>query len=107
MSLIKVEKLELQHEANQLLVFQLLDEYARDIMGGGEALSDFVKENLGKELAKRPTAHVFVALYNDEHAGNPSTTTTTTTTSITTINDNTNQAWQYVLKGSAHLHVNP
>lgn len=37
--------------------------------GGGEQLSDYVKENLITELMKRPTAHVFLARLDDKPAG--------------------------------------
>ena len=39
----------------------LLDAYARDAAGGGDALSDFAKENLVKELAVRPQAFSVLA----------------------------------------------
>jgi GNAT superfamily N-acetyltransferase len=48
---------------------QLLDEYARDPMGGEKSLSDYVKANLAAELAKRKTAHVILAFVDDEPAG--------------------------------------
>ena len=43
------------------VMLSLFDEYSRDIMGGGEELSAYTKENLVTELCKRPTAHVFIA----------------------------------------------
>ncbi|RFO96960.1 GNAT family N-acetyltransferase [Rhodoferax lacus] len=39
----------------------LLDAYARDPMGGGEALSDFAKANVVSELAKLPYAFSLLA----------------------------------------------
>lgn len=41
---------------------RLLNEYAQDPMGGGQALPPFVQANLAAELRKRPTAHVLFAL---------------------------------------------
>lgn len=50
-----------QAEHAQALV-RLLNEYALDPMGGGQALPAFVQANLAAELHQRPTAHVLLAL---------------------------------------------
>ena len=50
------------------LVF-LLNEYARDIMGGGEDLSPSTKVNLVPELKKRPGVHIVLAFLEGEPAG--------------------------------------
>ena len=50
-------------------IIMLMDEYARDPMGGGQGLSDYAKTNLISELAIRKTAHVFIALVDDKPAG--------------------------------------
>ncbi len=50
-------------------VVQLLDHYARDPMGGGEALTPYVKSNLVSELRKRESAHVILAFVDGEPAG--------------------------------------
>jgi GNAT superfamily N-acetyltransferase len=55
-------------EHTQALV-QLMNEYALDPMGGGEALPDHVKANLAAELHKRKTAHVILALADRQPAG--------------------------------------
>ncbi len=47
----------------------LLDEYASDPMGGAQPLTDQVKNNLVRELHKRPTAHVVLAFDGDIPAG--------------------------------------
>lgn len=47
----------------------LLDEYARDEMGGGRALADEVKGRLAATLAERPGAHVLLAWVDGEPAG--------------------------------------
>lgn len=51
--------LNLPTHADALMV--LLDEYARDPMGGGKALSDYAKANLIAELNRRSTVHVILA----------------------------------------------
>ena len=48
---------------------QLMDEYARDPMGGGKALTPFVRANLVSELMKRDAAHVILAFAEGKPAG--------------------------------------
>jgi ribosomal protein S18 acetylase RimI-like enzyme len=50
-------------------IVQLMDEYARDPMGGGQGLSEEVKSNLPMALSKRSNAHVILALAELEPAG--------------------------------------
>jgi ribosomal protein S18 acetylase RimI-like enzyme len=50
-------------------IVQLMDEYARDPMGGGQALSEAVKSSLPFALSQRSNAYVILALVNDEPAG--------------------------------------
>ena len=45
-------------QCNELV--ELLNVYAKDIMGGGESLAEYTQLNLASELRKRPTAHVFL-----------------------------------------------
>jgi len=47
----------------------LLDNYARDPMGGGNTLSSEVKKNLVKELSKRPYAFSLISYINGNAAG--------------------------------------
>ena len=47
----------------------LLDEYARDEMGGGSPLADEVKANLAQALAARSGAHVLLAWVDDQPVG--------------------------------------
>lgn len=47
----------------------LLDAYARDPMGGGEALTDEAKARLCDDLAARPDAASFIAWVDGEAAG--------------------------------------
>lgn len=50
-------------------VVELLDAYARDIMGGGEPLTDSVKERLPRDLSAFPTALVLLARVDGVPAG--------------------------------------
>lgn len=50
-------------------IIDLLDQYARDPMGGGEPLAASTRENLIGELRKRNTAHIILALVDDKPAG--------------------------------------
>lgn len=55
-------------EHAQALV-QLMNEYALDPMGGGQALADHVQANLAAELHNRPSAHVVLAFADRQPAG--------------------------------------
>jgi GNAT superfamily N-acetyltransferase len=50
-------------------IVYLLNEYAKDPMGGGAELSDFVKTNLISEMAKRASVHAILAFVNGKPAG--------------------------------------
>jgi GNAT superfamily N-acetyltransferase len=50
-------------------VIALMDEYARDPMGGGSGLSDYAKANLISELAKRQTVRAILAFVDRQPAG--------------------------------------
>lgn len=50
-----------QNPAHCAALVMLLDAYAQDPMGGGEALAQDVKERLCKDLAARPNAASFIA----------------------------------------------
>lgn len=50
-------------------VRDMLDHYAKDPMGGGEALPPQVLHDLPAELAKRPHAFSVLAFVNDQPAG--------------------------------------
>lgn len=47
----------------------LLDAYARDPAGGGEPLSDFARQNLVAELARRPQAYSVLAWVDGQPVG--------------------------------------
>ncbi len=50
-------------------IIKVLDSYARDPMGGAEALGDYTKENLIEELKKRDWAVAFLAMLGEEPVG--------------------------------------
>ncbi len=50
-------------------VIHLLNEYAKDEMGGGTELGAFAKANLVEELKKRPGVFVVLAFLDNEPAG--------------------------------------
>jgi ribosomal protein S18 acetylase RimI-like enzyme len=50
-------------------IVALLNQYAMDLMGGGEQLSEFTQKNLASELAKRASAHVILAFVDHIPAG--------------------------------------
>ena len=50
-------------------IVQLLDAYAQDPAGGGTPLSDFAKQNLVAQLAKRPQAFSVLAFAGDKPVG--------------------------------------
>jgi len=51
------------------IIVELLDEYARDPMGGGSPLPGDVRRRLPGELARRPGAHALMARLDGEPAG--------------------------------------
>lgn len=58
------------HNAKQAMAFiHLLDEYARDPLGGGEALTDEVKQNIVPSLAAFPGAFSVLAYDGEEAIG--------------------------------------
>lgn len=60
---------DLSAPAHAEALVQLLNEYASGQMGGGEPLSDYVKQNLAAELHKRPTARAVLAFDGNTPAG--------------------------------------
>jgi GNAT superfamily N-acetyltransferase len=59
----------LSDPAHAAAVVRLLDEYARDEMGGGDGLSGFAKQHLIPELARRPGIHAILAFVDGQPAG--------------------------------------
>lgn len=66
---IEIIEADLSVRKHARAVISLMDEYARDPMGGGSGLSDYAKTNLIPELAKRQTARVILAFVDDLPAG--------------------------------------
>ena len=66
---IEIAEADLMLPEHARAVVQLLDDYARDPMGGGKALPTFVKANLVAELRKRDAAHVILAFVDGKPAG--------------------------------------
>lgn len=66
---IKVIAIDFNNDKHASDMLFLLDHYAQDPMGGGEALSSYTKENLAKELAKLSHAFAFIAYAEGEPAG--------------------------------------
>ena len=60
---------DLSKPSHTTALVELLNTYAIDPMGGGEELSDYVKENLAKTLAARSDATVIFALDGEEPIG--------------------------------------
>jgi GNAT superfamily N-acetyltransferase len=58
-----------QNPIHRAAVIELMDEYARDIMGGGQSLGEYVKANLAAEIAKRSTVRAFLAWQDSQAVG--------------------------------------
>jgi GNAT superfamily N-acetyltransferase len=65
----KILVADLSAPSHAAAIIHLLNEYAKDGMGGGAELPVFVKENLIAELRKRQNAHVVLALAEGAPAG--------------------------------------
>ncbi len=65
----RVGAVDLENEAISKAWLDLLDHYARDPMGGGAGLSDYVRANLVRELRDLPTFHGALAWRDDEAVG--------------------------------------
>ncbi len=66
-SVIRAVNYEDERQAIELV--ELLDDYARDEMGGAEPLSESTKESLVANLAQVPNAFSFIAYVDNEPAG--------------------------------------
>ncbi|MFL9922699.1 GNAT family N-acetyltransferase [Herbaspirillum lusitanum] len=64
-----IVKADLDNPLHAAALLETLNAYATDITGGGEALSPFVRENLARELQRRPSVHVFLAFVEGQPAG--------------------------------------
>lgn len=68
-SMIEIVEADFTLSAHGQAVLYLLNLYALDPMGGGEELSDYTKNNLVSELAKRKSIHTVLAFFNHQPAG--------------------------------------
>eukprot|EP01031_Cornospumella_fuschlensis_P035955 gene35955-43609_t len=66
---ITCSKADLNNAVDAEATVTLLNAYATDLFGGLEPLSDYARDNLAFELAKRPNAHVFIARVDGQPAG--------------------------------------
>ena len=60
---------DLSSPSHASVIVYLLNEYAKDDMGGGAELPEFVKDNLVAELRKRQGVHVVLAFVDGSPAG--------------------------------------
>jgi len=67
--MLEISIADLSNPVHSEAVIKLLDEYAQDEMGGLCELSDFVKENLITELAKRTGVYVILAMDDTKPVG--------------------------------------
>ncbi|MBK8187158.1 MAG: GNAT family N-acetyltransferase [Cellvibrio sp.] len=66
---ISIQQADYHNPEDAQAIVNLLDAYARDLMGGGEPLSQFVKDNLIVELAKRSFAVSLIAFADTKPVG--------------------------------------
>ena len=66
---IQVQPADYRNPAHAQVIVRLLDEYARDPMGGGAPLSDEVKANLPLALSNCTNAFSFIAFAGGQAAG--------------------------------------
>jgi GNAT superfamily N-acetyltransferase len=69
MTMTNIQIADLSNPVHAQAIVYLLNEYAKDPMGGGEELSAFVKANLISEMAKRPTVYAILAFVNGKPVG--------------------------------------
>lgn len=60
---------DLADQAHAAVFLDLLDHYARDPMGGGEGLSDYVRANLVEQLKNLPAFHGALAFQGEKAVG--------------------------------------
>jgi ribosomal protein S18 acetylase RimI-like enzyme len=69
MNIFEIVTANLSKPTHEIALVKLLNIYALDPMGGGQELSDYVRENLAATLAARSDVHVIFALDNDNPIG--------------------------------------
>lgn len=65
---VRVVRADYANPVHARVVVALLDAYASDPMGGGEALSDYAKTHLVQSLAQRPQAFSVLAFLGEDDA---------------------------------------
>lgn len=68
-SSIEIIKADLSVVSHGNAIVTLMDEYARDPMGGGKGLSNYAKTNLISNLREINTAHIIIAFIDRQPAG--------------------------------------
>lgn len=66
---LRICRADYRNAAHACALVQMLDAYAQDPAGGGEALSEFAKTHLVKELAVRPQAFSVLAFVGEQPVG--------------------------------------
>ncbi len=66
---LRVCQADYEDTAHAAALVRLLDAYAQDVAGGGQALSDFAKKNLPAALAARPQAFSVLAFDGADAVG--------------------------------------
>jgi ribosomal protein S18 acetylase RimI-like enzyme len=69
MSTLQVREVDYLDPCQAAELVDLLDAYARDSAGGGQALSDFTRSNLPAHLAARPAAFSVIAYDGEKPVG--------------------------------------
>lgn len=67
--MVKITNADLSNPSHAEALVFLLNEYAKDEMGGKTPLSDFAKQNLVPTLQKRPGIHVILAYIESKPVG--------------------------------------
>ena len=67
--MMEIIQADLSNSTHASALVTLLNLYAQDSMGGGEELPSFTKDNLAKEIHKRPAITVILAFDDDKPAG--------------------------------------
>jgi GNAT superfamily N-acetyltransferase len=67
--MVELLKAELSVPEHANAVLAVLDEYAMDIMGGGNCLPDYTKENLVSALSRLPHCHIILAFDETKPVG--------------------------------------
>jgi ribosomal protein S18 acetylase RimI-like enzyme len=67
--MINILKADLLNETHAKATIELLNHYSKDEMGGGQELTQFVKDNLVTELQRRKNAHVVLAFETEKPVG--------------------------------------